>query len=93
MPRFLGGSAWYGATKKLRVENRGPSEAREVQITIDGVSLAEHPIVVGGQKEARQIGPGGSVEYMIALSKDTPERALQSRGDVVRRFWTAGPLR
>ena len=37
-------------------------------------ALLEHSLVPSGQEEARQLGPGGSARYMLALTMRSPLR-------------------
>ena len=61
-----------GGSPALLVSNDGAAEARNISVKIDGTPILEHPIVPGGQEEARQLGSGGSARYILALPMGTP---------------------
>ena len=56
----------------LLVSNDGAAEARNISVKIDGTPILEHRIVMRGQNEAHQLGPGGSVRYILALTMGIP---------------------
>lgn len=51
----------------LVIENKGPAEAREIVILLNGKPLSEYEGFVGDQKEIRKIGPYSSFHYRLAL--------------------------
>ena len=65
-----------GKSPALLVTNDGAAEARNISIKIDGTPILKHRIVLRtlliNQKEIRQLGPGGSARYMLALTMGTP---------------------
>ena len=61
-----------GRSPALLVSNDGAAEARNISVKIDGTPILEHRIVLRGQDEAQQLGPGGSVRYILALTMGTP---------------------
>ena len=61
-----------GKSPALLVMNDGAAEARDISIEIDGIPIAQHHNVLSGDQEVRQLGPGGSARYMLALTSGTP---------------------
>ena len=61
-----------GRSPALLVSNDGAAEGRNISVKIDGTPILEHRIVLRGQDEAQQLGPGGSVRYILALTMGTP---------------------
>ena len=61
-----------GKSPALLVMNDGAAEARDISIKIDGIPIAQHHNVLSGGQEVRQLGPGGSARYMLALISGTP---------------------
>ena len=61
-----------GQSPALLVMNDGAAEARDISIKIDGIPIAQHHNVLSGEYEVRQLGPGGSARYMLALTSGTP---------------------
>ena len=61
-----------GRSSALLVMNDGVAEARDISIKIDGIPIAQHHNVLSGEQEVRQLGPGGSARYMLALISGTP---------------------
>lgn len=53
---------------QLIIENKGPAEAREISIQLNGRSLSEFPAFVGDQPEIHRVGPYSSFHYMMAFS-------------------------
>ena len=50
------------------IRNEGEAVARDVQTTLDGKPLLEHPVIPNGEQEARKIGPNSEVKYIAAVS-------------------------
>ena len=61
-----------GKSPALLVMNDGAAEARDISIKIDGIPIAQHRNVLSGEQEVRQLGPGGSARYILALTSGTP---------------------
>ena len=61
-----------GKSPALLVMNDGAAEARDISIKIDEIPIAQHHNVLSGEQEVRQLGPGGSARYMLALTSGTP---------------------
>lgn len=61
-----------GKSPALLVMNDGAAEARDISIKIDGIPIAQHHNVLSGEQEVRQLGPGGSARYWLALISGTP---------------------
>ena len=57
-----------GKSPALLVMNDGAAEARDISIKIDEIPIAQHHNVLSGEQEVRQLGPGGSARYMLALT-------------------------
>jgi hypothetical protein len=51
----------------LVIENKGPAEAREIVILLNGKPLSEYEGFVGDQKEIRKVGPYSSFHYLMVL--------------------------
>jgi hypothetical protein len=51
----------------LIIENKGPAEAREISILLNGRSLSEFPAFVGGQSEIHRVGAYSSFHYLMAF--------------------------
>jgi len=52
----------------LRVHNTGNAEARDIAILLDGKPLLEHPTILKGTNEIRQLGPRSHFRYRLVLS-------------------------
>ena len=50
----------------LRIENKGLSEARDIDVVLDGNPVLEHPAVPRGQPEVRQVGSLSGFNYLLA---------------------------
>ena len=61
-----------GKSPALLVMNDGAAEALDISIKIDEIPIAQHHNVLSGEQEVRQLGPGGSARYMLALTSGTP---------------------
>ena len=51
----------------LVIENKGPAEAREIAILLNGKPLSEYQGFVRDQTEIRKVGPYSSFHYLMAL--------------------------
>ena len=60
-----------GRSPALLVINDGAAEARNISVKIDGTPILKHSLV-GNREEVRQLGPGGSVRYILALTMGSP---------------------
>lgn len=49
----------------LVLENSGESEAREIELKLDGQPVLQHPVVIKSQPEHRQLSPKSSVKYIV----------------------------
>ena len=58
----------------LLVINDGEAKARDISVKIDGTPILEYRghFIVRDQKEARQLGPGGSARYILTRTMGTP---------------------
>ena len=67
----------------LRIDNKGPAEARDIKVLLDGKPIMEHPAVVQRQEEVLQIGPKSHFDYLLALSlqANAPRQAEMSWSD------------
>ena len=61
-----------GRSPALLVINDGAAEARNISVKIDGTPILQHSVVPGNQEEVRQLGPGGSARYILALTMGSP---------------------
>ncbi len=52
----------------LVIENKGPAEASEIVILLNGKPLSEYQGFVGGQPDIRRVGPYSSYHYLMALT-------------------------
>jgi hypothetical protein len=52
---------------RLIIENKGPAEAREISIMLNGRPLSEFPVFVGSQQEIHKVGPYSSFHYLMAF--------------------------
>jgi len=52
---------------RLIIENKGPGEAREISIQLNGRPLSEFPAFVGNQPEIHSVGPYSSFHYLMAF--------------------------
>ena len=67
----------------LLIHNRGPGEARDVKVLLDGRPLPQHPAISGSVKEISQIAPGISISYCLMV---WPE-SQQARTLYVKITW------
>lgn len=54
----------------LKIENRGLSQARDVQVLLNGKHLSETPIAFN--KEISRISPGQTIHYQVLFSFSSP---------------------
>ncbi len=52
----------------LVIDNKGPAEAREIVILLNGKPLSEYQGFVRNQPEIRAVGPYSSFHYLMALT-------------------------
>lgn len=52
----------------LVVENKGLSEARDIEIILAGKPILEHPAIPQGTDEITRVGPNSSIQYLLAPS-------------------------
>jgi len=55
---------------RLFIKNTGQGTARNVKVILDGKPVLEHPAIPRGEQEARLIGPGSEISYLMAISFD-----------------------
>jgi len=65
LPRLLS----HGMVYTLRISNVGEAPARNVTVTIDGKPVLERPAVPEAAREIRQVGPGSSFGYPLAITR------------------------
>ena len=68
-----------GRFPALLLLNDGIAEARNISVKIDGTPILEHALVLSGQKEVRQLGPGGklaicSADYGVSSTRSGRDR-------------------
>ena len=56
---------------KLRIENKGLGEARDVKVILDDKPILEHPAIPQGTSEVTKVGPNSPIQYLLSLSMQT----------------------
>ena len=61
----------------LKIENKGLSEARKIELVLDDKAVMEHPAILKTQSEIKQVGPESSFRYELAVtgSPNVPSHA------------------
>ncbi|MEX2411727.1 MAG: hypothetical protein WD607_10245, partial [Candidatus Paceibacterota bacterium] len=57
---------------KIVIDNIGQSEARDVQVILDGTPILKHKSILDPTKSHPIIGPNSQVVYKINVAKDLP---------------------
>ena len=64
-----GPGGWNGY---LQIINEGKGEAREIQISLDGVPAMEHRSILKQQSPIRQVGPQSAARYVLDSAIGVP---------------------
>ncbi|MEX1014004.1 MAG: hypothetical protein WDZ80_02480 [Candidatus Paceibacterota bacterium] len=56
----------------ITIENIGKSEARNIEVKVDDITLLEHENVLNKKEKYQLIGPHSYIQYKISVSFDKP---------------------